>query len=168
MKILGLVGASVMAAACASASARLDPATPTWRIVAESAVPDDVAIVKLFDDKTPAAAPAPVVTTQSLRRTLGARLAAGDRSANFIAAGLPFFGYLWKSSQPPVAVSLDDARHIAAEANVALVRDPASGSLHGVQPGSWELWVVDEDQLRALRAEANSLGVRRVVLFVKR
>lgn len=146
----------------------MDPASPTWRIVAESTVPDDVAIVKLFDDKTPAAAPAPIATRESVRRTLGARLAAGDRSPSFLAAGLPFFGYLWKSAQPPIAVSLEDARRIAAEANVALARDPSSGSLHAVQPGAWELWVVDEDQLRALRAEAASLGVQRVVLFVKR
>ena len=46
-----------------------------------------------------------------------------------------------------------------------LVRDPASQSLHAIQPGDWELWQSDAELLRALRAEVTSLGVTKIALW---
>ncbi len=144
------------------------PAPQPWRVVADSPLPADAVIVRLFDaDHAPGIA-GPVATPESARRILGGRLADGDRRHRPIVAGLPMFGYFWRGSQPPVVISLDDAHRAAAQANVELVRDPASASLHAVQPGVWELWIADEQTFAALRDAAASLGVTRVVRFIKR
>jgi spore germination protein YaaH len=62
-------------------------------------------------------------------------------------------------------VSYADARRAAAGANVEMARDPASRSLHGTQPGGWELWSSDAPLLEALRNEVAALGVTRIALW---
>jgi spore germination protein YaaH len=123
----------------------------------------DLAIIMLYDEHWSTSAPGPVATPEWVRRTLAQRLA--DVGASRVIAALPLYGYLWRTNQPAQPVSFADARRAAFEANVELVRDPASLSLHAIQPGSWELWMSDAHLLRALRAEVNSLGVSRIALW---
>ena len=165
MKIHLLIFATVTCIACTGVPPQV-AAAPSWRIVPSQPVAPNVAVVKLFDDRIAPGIPGPVATPETVRRTLAARLAEGRDTV--IAAGLPYFGYLWRGKEPPIPITLDEARHVASESNVEIVRDPVSGSLHAIQPNAWELWIVDDEQLRALTAEVQSLGVRRIVLFVKR
>jgi len=123
----------------------------------------DLVVIKLYDEHWSTSAPGPVATPDWVRRTLARRLS--DVGASRVVAALPLYGYLWRGNRPAEAVSFADARRAASEANVELVRDPASLSLHAIQPGSWELWMSDAHLLRALRAEVNSLGVSRVALW---
>jgi len=123
-------------------------------------------VIKLFDERTPVGAPGPLMTPAWIRRNLGLRIA--DVGPERIIAGLPGFGYLWRANTPAVRVSLDEARRAAAQASVELVRDPSSGSLHAIQSNMWEIWIGDDETLRLLRAEAATLGVTEVAVFVKR
>ncbi len=123
----------------------------------------DALVVMLYDEHWSTSAPGPVATPLWVRRSLGQRVA--DIGASRIVAALPVYGYLWRGTQPATALGFDDARRAAAQASVELARDPASGSLHAVQPGTWELWMTDAEHLRALRAEVNALGVTRIALW---
>ena len=123
----------------------------------------DLVIIMLYDEHWSTSAPGPVATPDWVRRTLARRLS--DVGASRVVAALPLYGYLWRVNRPAEPVSFADARRAAFEANVELVRDPASLSLHAIQPGSWELWMSDAHLLRALRAEVNSLGVSRIALW---
>jgi spore germination protein YaaH len=94
---------------------------------------------------------------------LGPRVA--DVGASRIVAALPVYGYLWRPGGPAQPLSFADARRAALEANVELVRDPSSRSLHAIQPGNWELWMSDAELLRALVTEVGALGVTRIALW---
>jgi spore germination protein YaaH len=123
----------------------------------------DLAVIMLYDEHWSTSAPGPIATPEWVRRTLGQRLS--DVGASRIVAALPVYGYLWRPNRPAQPVSFDEARRAAFEANVELVRDPASLSLHAIQPGSWELWMSDAQLLRALRIEVGTLGVTRIALW---
>jgi spore germination protein YaaH len=123
----------------------------------------DLAVIMLYDEHWSTSAPGPVATPEWVRRTLGQRLS--DVGASRVVAALPVYGYLWRKNQPAQPLSFDDARHAALEANVELLRDPASLSLHAIQPGSWELWMSDAYLLDALRNEVRALGVTRIALW---
>ena len=123
----------------------------------------DLVVIMLYDEHWSTSAPGPVATPEWVRRTLSQRLA--DVGASRVVAALPVYGYQWRTNQPGQPVSFADARRAAFEANVELVRDPSSLSLHAIQPGSWELWMSDAQLLRALRAEVTSLGVSRIALW---
>jgi spore germination protein YaaH len=123
----------------------------------------DLVVIMLYDEHWSTSAPGPVATPEWVRRTLALRVS--DVGASRVVAALPLYGYLWRGTRAAEAVSFADARRAAFEANVELVRDPASLSLHAFQPGSWELWMSDAQLLRALRAEVNSLGVSRIALW---
>ena len=123
----------------------------------------DVALIMLYDEHWSTSAPGPVATPDWVRRTLAQRIA--DVGTDHIVAALPLYGYLWRGTQPAEPVGFTDAQRAAAEANVEIVRDPASRSLHAIQPGRWELWSSDAELLRALRGEVAALGVRRIALW---
>ena len=123
----------------------------------------DFVVIMLYDEHWSTSAPGPVATPDWVRRTLALRIA--DAGASRVVAALPVYGYLWRGSQPAQPVSFADARRAAFESNVELLRDPASLSLHAIQPGNWELWMSDAELLRALRAEVNALGVSRIALW---
>lgn len=123
----------------------------------------DALVVMLDDEHWSTSSPGPVATPLWVRRTLGRRV--GDVGASHLVAALPLYGYLWRTNQPGQTISFNDARHAVAQANVDLVRDPASGSLHALKPNDWELWMTDSDVLRTLVAEASALGVRRIGLW---
>jgi hypothetical protein len=123
----------------------------------------DYAVIMLYDEHWSTSAPGPIATTDWLRRALAQRVA--DVGASRVIAALPVYGYLWKPNQPAQPVGFHEATRLALEANVELARDPASLSLHAIQPGGWELWMSDAQLLAALRAEVQSLGVTRLALW---
>lgn len=150
-------GASLIAMAIPAADTAAYP-TRTFM----SAV--DLLIVMLYDEHWSTSAPGPIATPSWVRRTLALRVA--EVGASRIVAALPVYGYQWRTStRPATPLSFDDARRAAAESSVALVRDPASQSLHAIQPGDWELWQSDAELLRALRDEVASLGVTKIALW---
>jgi spore germination protein YaaH len=123
----------------------------------------DYAVIMLYDEHWSTSAPGPIATADWLRRSLAQRVA--DVGASRVIAALPVYGYLWKPNQPAQPVGFFEAARLALAANVAFARDPASLSLHAIQPGGWELWMSDAQLLAALRAEVQSLGVMRVALW---
>jgi spore germination protein YaaH len=123
----------------------------------------DAVVVMLYDEHWSTSAPGPIATPDWVRRTLAQRIA--DVGADRVVAALPLYGYLWRGSRPAESVSYADARRAAAGANVEMARDPASRSLHGTQPGGWELWSSDAPLLEALRNEVAALGVTRIALW---
>jgi peptidoglycan-N-acetylglucosamine deacetylase len=123
----------------------------------------DLLIVMLYDEHWSTSPPGPVATPTWVRRTLGQRVA--EVGASRIVAALPFYGNQWRTTHAATPCSFDDARRAAAQASVELIRDPASQSLHAIQPGDWEVWQSDAELLRALRAEVTSLGVTKIALW---
>ena len=123
----------------------------------------DLLIVMLYDEHWSTSTPGPIATPTWVRRTLGQRVA--EVGASRIVAALPVYGYQWRTTQAATPFSFDDARRAAAQAGVELIRDPASQSLHAIQPGDWEVWQSDAELLRALHAEVTSLGVTKIALW---
>ena len=125
----------------------------------------DLLLIMLYDQHWATSPPGPITDPQWLRRTLAMRVQ--ESGADRLVAGLPFYGYQWRTSAPTATISYDDARRLAAEAGVALDRDPATQSLHAVRAGAdgWELWVTDATLLDALRREVSALGVHRVAFW---
>ena len=132
------------------------------RLFASSA---DLLLVMLYDQHWATSPPGAIADPLWVRRTLAMRVA--ESGASRIVAGLPLYGYQWRANGPTNTISYDDARHLAAEAGVALDRDPATSTLHARRagPDGWELWVSDTVLLDALRAEVSALGVRRVAYW---
>jgi spore germination protein YaaH len=120
-------------------------------------------LLKFYDPGRLTAEPRPVLTRESLRRVLGARVSVAG-ATRFVAA-LPVYGNVWRPGGAPEIIGFADARRLAAEANVAMERDPANGSLHAVRPGAWELWLPDSAVVRDLVRDVRSLGVQRVALW---
>ena len=123
----------------------------------------DFALIMLYDEHWSASAPGPVATPDWVRRTLAQRIA--DVGADRIVAALPVYGYLWRANEPAEPLSFADAQRAASRAGVEIGRDPASRSLHAIQPGGWELWSSDAESVRALREEVAALGVTRIALW---
>ena len=123
----------------------------------------DFVVVMLYDEHWSTSAPGPVATPDWVRRTLGQRIS--DVGADHIVAALPLYGYLWRGDQPAEPLSFAEAQRAASQSNVEIARDPASQSLHAIQPGSWELWSSDAELLRVLRDEVAALGVTRIALW---
>jgi spore germination protein YaaH len=120
-------------------------------------------LLKFYDPGRLTAEPRPVLTRESLRRVLGARVSVAG-ATRFVAA-LPVYGNVWRPSGAPEIIGFADARRLAAEANVAIERDPANGSLHAVRPGAGEVLLPDSAVLRDLVSDVRSLGVQRVALW---
>ena len=123
----------------------------------------DYAVIMLYDEHWSTSAPGPIATTEWLRRALAQRIA--DVGASRLIAALPIYGYLWKPNQPARPLGFHEATRLALESTVELTRDPASLSLHAIQPGGWELWISDAELLAALRTEVQALGVMRIALW---
>src|SRR5581483_1787003 len=140
------------------------PATDTAAYPARAFVPlADYLVVMLYDEHWSTSAPGPITEPIWVRRALAQRIS--DVGAEHIVAALPVYSYQWRTTQPATTLSFNDARRVAAQANVELTRDPTSQALHAVQPGNWELWMSDATQLSALLPEVTSLGVSRVGLW---
>ncbi|MBC7671392.1 MAG: hypothetical protein H7247_03135, partial [Polaromonas sp.] len=125
----------------------------------------DLLLIMLYDQHWATSPPGAITGPQWLRRTLAMRVQ--ESGADRLVAGLPFYGYQWRTNAPTATTSYDEARRLAAEAGVAFDRDPATQSLHAVRAGAdgWELWVTDAVLLDSLRREVSALGVRRVAYW---
>ncbi len=126
----------------------------------------DFLLVRLHDEHGPTSPPGAIASSDWARRALAARVS--ELGASRIVASLPTYGYLWRQGRTPATpISYDEGRRLAAEAGVALERDPASGALRAVRPGvdGWELWLTDANQLDALERTVASLNVRRVTYW---
>jgi spore germination protein YaaH len=132
------------------------------RLFASSA---DLLLVMLYDQHWATSPPGAIAEPLWVRRTLSMRVA--ESGASRIVAALPLYGYQWRANAAATTISYDDARRLAAEAGVALDRDPATSTLHALRagPDGWELWVSDAVLLDALQREVAGLGVRRVAYW---
>lgn len=132
------------------------------RLFASSA---DLLLIMLYDQHWATSPPGAIAEPLWVRRTLAMRVA--ESGASRMVAGLPLYGYQWRANAPATAISYDDARRLAAEAGVALDRDPATSTLRATRagPDGWDLWVSDAVLLDALRREVSALGVRRVAYW---
>ena len=125
----------------------------------------DLLLVMLYDEHWATSPPGPIASPDWVRRGLALRVAESGPSR--IVAALPLYGYLWRTNRHAETISLLDAARLAAEAGIALDRDPASATLRAAQPGAngWTLWVSDAVLLRALEREVSALGVRRLAYW---
>ena len=125
----------------------------------------DLFLIMLYDQHWATSPPGAIAEPLWVRRTLAMRVA--ESGASRLVAGLPLYGYLWRANGPTATISYDDARRLAAEAGVALDRDPATSMLHALRAGTdgWELWVSDAVLIEALEREVTALGVRRVAYW---
>lgn len=125
----------------------------------------DLLLIMLYDQHWATSPPGAIAEPLWVRRTLAMRVA--ESGASRVVAALPLYGYQWRANAPAATISYDDARRLAAEAGVALDRDPATHSLHALRAGAdgWELWVTDAVLLDALQREVAAFGVRRVAYW---
>jgi spore germination protein YaaH len=162
-RVVGVLADSVRAHGASTVAVAI-PAADTAAYPTRAFVPAaDFAVVMLYDEHWSTSAPGPIATPDWVRRTLGQRIA--DVGVDHIVAALPLYSYLWQGNRPAEPLSFAEAQRAAAGANVEIARDPASQSLHAIQPGVWDLWSSDAELLRALRSEVAALGVTRIALW---
>jgi spore germination protein YaaH len=123
----------------------------------------DLIMAMLYDQHWGGSPPGPIASPDWVARNLGTRVA--EVGAARIVAAFPLYGYRWRKSAEPEVVSFDDARRLTTMTNTALVRDPASATLHATSPEGWELWVSDRGLLDKLVHDAKQLGVRIFALW---
>jgi spore germination protein YaaH len=125
----------------------------------------DAVMPMLYDQHWSTSGPGPISAPDWVRNTLAMRVA--EVGASRIVAALPLYGYRWSTKSKSAAedVTFADAKRITTQAGVALQRDASSGTLRGVKPGEWEIWVTDADLLATLVRETMSAGVHRVALW---
>jgi spore germination protein YaaH len=123
----------------------------------------DLLLVKLFPEHGAATPAGPIVSPDWFTRRLGQR--ASEAGVNRIVAGMPADGMLW-DNRGARRISYYESFRLAREANIPIVRDPASGNLHAVSTrDGWELWVADHELIDKLIAEGRRIGVTRFALF---
>lgn len=123
----------------------------------------DFLVVELFPEHGVGTPPGPIVSPSWLARRLGAR--AGEVGVTRIVAGLPADGILWARDSTR-RVSYSEAMRLAESAGTTFTRDPASRNLHASSTrDGWNLWVIDNEAIRALISEARRFGVSRFALF---
>ena len=123
----------------------------------------DLIMAMLYDQHWSASPPGPIASPDWVARNLGTRVA--EVGAARIVAAFPLYGYRWRKSAETEVISFDDARRLTTMTNTALVRDPASETLHATSPEGWELWVSDRGLLDRLMHDAKQLGVRIFALW---
>jgi peptidoglycan-N-acetylglucosamine deacetylase len=126
----------------------------------------DLVIPMLYDQHWAGSTPGPVADPAWVRQVLAMRIAEAGGSER-IVAGVPGYGYRWwqGGTRPTDHISFREARQIATDARVPLVRDSATRTLRAARPGEWELWVADAGLLRQLVSDARAAGVRRFALW---
>lgn len=140
------------------------PAGDTAAYPAQAFIPSvDLVLVMLYDEHRSGTSPGPVASPQWVARNLDLRIA--EVGASRLVAALPLYGYQWRGSEPAEVIGYEDARDIALGAGVSLNRDPASQTLHGSRPGSWEIWVPDAELIEQLVSGIRETGVRRIALW---
>jgi hypothetical protein len=123
----------------------------------------DLLLVKLFPEHGATTPAGPIVSPDWFTRRLGQR--ASEAGVNRIVAGIPADGMIW-DNRGARRISYNESFRLAREANIPIVRDPASGNLHAVSTrDGWELWVADHVLIDKLVAEGRRIGVTRFALF---
>ncbi len=124
----------------------------------------DVLVVRLFPEHGVGNPPGPVASPSWFARRLGMR--AGEAGVNRLVAGISADGVLWDRRKGATRVSYVEAMRLAEAASTAVVRDPASRTLHASSArDGWELWVADHELIEELIAEGRRIGVTRFALF---
>jgi spore germination protein YaaH len=123
----------------------------------------DLVLPMLYDQHWATGAPGPIADPLWFRQALISRVA--EAGANRLVAGLPLYGYLWKTGSATTVLSYGDAQRAAATSGLGLSRDSLSSTLHFVSPDSAQAWVTDAALLRTLERTADSLGVHRFALW---
>lgn len=120
----------------------------------------DFVLVMLYDQHWNRSAPGPVAAPDWVRKWLAVRVA--EAGAERVVAALPLYGYQWRPDTTVAAtVGFEDARALAARSDVALQREPTSGTLRARDGERWELWVTDAPLLERLVGIGTTLGVSR-------
>ena len=122
----------------------------------------DFLVVMLYDQHWLTSPPGPIASPDWAMRALGIRSA--DIGSSRVVAALPVYGYEWRPDGATSVISFSDAEQLARDANVPLVRDPASSTLHAETPG-WSLWVSDAVLLDSLVRGARRTGVTKFALW---
>jgi spore germination protein YaaH len=123
----------------------------------------DFLLVKFFPEHGAGTPPGPIVSPSWIARLLGAR--AGEVGVTRIVAGLPVDGIFWARDSAR-RVSYSEAMRLAESAGVSFTRDPVSRNLHASSTrDGWNIWMIDQESLAALMAEARRFGVTRFALF---
>lgn len=117
----------------------------------------------LYDEHWSGSAPGPIAAPEWVARFLGIRVA--EVGAAKIIAGLPLYGYRWRTNAPTEIVSYSDAVRLSESTNTPLARDPASATLHALSPQGWEMWVSDRVLLDSLVQQSRRIGVRNFALW---
>lgn len=122
----------------------------------------DFLVVMLYDQHWSTSPPGPIASPDWAMRALGARV--GEVGPSRLVAGLPTYGYLWRTDSATAVISYAQGDSIARAAHVALTRDPASATLHAAS-GTWTEWVSDAVQLDSLMRAARARGITRFALW---
>lgn len=122
----------------------------------------DFLVVMLYDEHWATSPPGPIASPNWAMRALGLRV--GEVGPSRLIAGFPTYGYLWRTDSATAVISYAQGDSIARAAHVALLRDPASQTLHA-SAGTWTEWVSDVVQLDTLMRGAHALGVARYALW---
>jgi spore germination protein YaaH len=131
------------------------PARPLLRVA-------DFIIPMLYDQHWSGSEPGPLSGVDWVRASLAARVT--EAGADKIVAGLPTYGYRWRTGQPTEAVGYDEGRRLAARLGASLERDASSGTLRA-RASDWEMWLTDAVLLQRLVRESQIAGVRRFALW---
>lgn len=139
------------------------PPADTLTFAARRLSAADLLLPMLYDEHWSTGAPGPIASPGWVRQLLAPWVATAGVSR--LVAGLPVYGYLWKTPAPATVLSFGDAQREAASLGVTLDRDSTSASLHYLRPDSAQGWVTDAELLRTLMREAQDAGIYRFALW---
>ncbi|HEX2778148.1 MAG TPA: hypothetical protein VHM30_01540 [Gemmatimonadaceae bacterium] len=122
----------------------------------------DALVVMLYDQHWAGSEPGPIADRVWARTWLGVRVR--EAGADRLVAGLPTYGYSWRTGKQGETVGFGEARRAVQRAGTRLTRDETSGWLRGSAGGA-TVWVSDARVVARLAADARALGVTRVALW---
>ena len=122
----------------------------------------DYLVVMLYDQHWSGSQPGPISSPSWVRESLALRIA--EAGPNRLIAGLPVYGYRWRSGGTGEPIGFPAAEREATAARTSLQRDRASSTLRA-RSASWELWVTDVELLEALVRQVEGTRVRRFALW---
>lgn len=122
----------------------------------------DFLVVMLYDQHWATSPAGPIAAPEWAARALGIR--AADIGSSRVVAAFPTYGYQWQADSATAVISFARAQRLAADAHVALERDPATSTLHAEADG-WEVWTSDAVLLDSLVAGARRAGITKIGLW---
>ncbi|MGH7469338.1 MAG: hypothetical protein ACRENP_15405 [Longimicrobiales bacterium] len=122
----------------------------------------DYLLVMLYDQHWAGSEPGPISGPAWVQYALDVRLR--EVGPDRLLAGLPTYGYRWRSGAATEPIGFRDAQRITTAARVSLQRDRDSHTLRARSDG-WDLWVTDAELLRTLVRQIEAQGVHRFALW---